>query len=113
MADIVNDFRSYNPAPRSLTPPATVTPVGAGKVVTGSDAPVASGGTGWADSPQIRDWKPPGLREMDAMMDAADLQDRLERVKQLGEAKALLQAEAEIKAQQEAELNKKGKGSSK
>jgi hypothetical protein len=110
MADIVNDFRSYNPAPRSLTPPATVTPVGAGKVVTGSDAPVASGGTGWADSPQIRDWKPPGVEHMDRMMDQADAIDRAERIRQLAQTAAVQRAEAEIKQQQE-ETSKKGKGS--
>jgi hypothetical protein len=48
---------------------------------------------------------------MDRMMDAQDAIDRLQRVRELGEAKALLQAEAEIKQQREAELNKKGKGS--
>jgi hypothetical protein len=102
VADIVNDFRSYNPAPRSPLnqPPQTVVPVGAGKVVDGSDAPVASGGTGWADSPQIRDWRPPGLEHMDRMMDAQDAIDRAARARELIEASAIQRAEAEIKAQQ-------------
>jgi hypothetical protein len=97
MADIVNDFRR-GPAPPGGTT-ATVRVVGAGRVVDGSDV-VAGGGTGWVDAPKVNDWTPPGLREMDRMMDAADLQDRLARVKELGEAEALKRAEAELKAAQ-------------
>ena len=105
--DIVSDFRSYNPHP-AQDPSAKVVPQGAGRVIDGNDAPVASTGTGgWVDAPKVDNWKPPGLREMDAMMDAADLQDRLERVRQLGEAKAFAEAEAEIKQQEE--TSKKGK----
>ena len=117
--EIAADFRSYNPHP-AQDPSAKVSVQGAGVVKTGDVGPQhrpvdpsATNSGGWVEAKSIDSWRPPGLREMDAMMDAADLQDRLERVKQLGEAKALLQAEAEIKAQQEAELNKKGKGSSK
>ena len=105
--DIVSDFRNYKPGPSGGTP-ATVQVVGAGRTVTGSNT-VASGGTGWAESPQIKDWRPPGLEAMDRMMDAADLRDRLELVKQLGEAEALKRAEAELK---EAQL-KKAKGGEK
>jgi hypothetical protein len=96
---IAEDFRSYNPAPRSLTPPATATPIDAGRVVTGGDAPVASTGTGWADSPQIKDWKAPGLSIMDRMMDQQDAIDRAERIRQLAEASAVQRAEAALKEQ--------------
>jgi hypothetical protein len=103
VADIVNDFRSYNPAPRSPLnqPPQTVVPVGAGKVVDGSNAPVASTGTGgWVNPPSVDNWRAPGLREMDAMMDQQDAIDRAERIKALADAAAIQRAEAEIKAQQ-------------
>jgi hypothetical protein len=109
--DIVSDFRNYSPTPRA-DPNAKVVPVGAGRVIDGSDAPVASTGTGgWVEAPKVDQWKPEGLSIMDRMMDAQDAIDRLQRVRELGEAKALVQAEAEIKAQQEAELSKKQKGS--
>jgi hypothetical protein len=99
---LVDDFRSYNPSPRSPlnSPPATANPVDAAPVKTGSDGPVASTGTGWADSPQIKDWRPPGLEHMDRMMDQADAIDKAERIRQLAEAQALSRAEAELKAKQ-------------
>ena len=116
--DIVNDNRS---PPRPAAPPSNVSIMGAGRVQDFDVGPkyrpyvppkeddkATTDRSGWREAPKIDNWKPPGLREMDAMMDAADLQDRLQRVRQLGEARALVQAEAEIKAQQE-ELNKKGK----
>ena len=108
MQDIVSDFRNYSPTPRA-DPSAKVVPVGAGRVIDGNDTPVASTGSGWADSPQIKDWKPPGLEHMDRMMDQADAIDRAERLRQLAQTAAVRRAEAEIKAQQEAELNKKQK----
>ena len=114
--EIAQDFRSYNPHP-AQDPSAKVSVQGAGVVKTGDVGPQhrpvdpsATNSGGWVEAKSIDSWRPPGLREMDAMMDAADLQDRLQRVKELGEARALLQAEAEIKAQQEAELSKKPKG---
>ena len=107
MKDIVNDFRNYSPTPRA-DPSAKVVPVGAGRVIDGSDAPEASNGTGWVDAPKVDSWKPPGLEHMDRMMDAQDAIDRLQRVRELGEAKALVQAEAEL-IKQQAELNKKQK----
>ena len=106
--DIVNDFRNYSVTPRA-DPSAKVLPVGAGRVIDGSDAPVASNGTGgWVEAPKVDSWKPPGLEHMDRMMDAQDAIDRLQRVRELGEAKALVQAEAEL-IKQQAELNKKQK----
>ena len=105
---IANDFRNYSPTPKA-DPRAKVVPVGAGRVIDGNDTPVASTGSGWADSPQIKDWKPPGLEHMDRMMDQADAIDRAERLRQLAQTAAVRRAEAEIKAQQEAELNKKQK----
>ena len=110
MADIVNDFRNYNPAPRSLTPPATVQVVGAGRVVDGSDAPVASTGTGgWVEAPKVDAWRPPGVDICDQLMDQADAIDRAERVRKLAQTAAIRKAEADLKAREE-ELNKKQKG---
>jgi hypothetical protein len=105
---IAEDFRSYNPAPRSLSPPATVQIQGAGRVVSADDVPVASTGTGWADSPQIKDWKPPGLEHMDRMMDQADAIDRAERLRKLAEAAAVQRVEAEIKQEEDKEREDKG-----
>jgi hypothetical protein len=105
---IANDFRNYSPTPKA-DPRAKVVPVGAGRVIDGSDAPVASTGTGgWVEPPKVDSWRPPGLEHMDRMMDAQDAIDRLQRVRELGEAKALVQAEAEL-IKQQAELNKKQK----
>jgi len=61
--------------------------------------------SGWRDPVPLR--SPGGIEHVDRLVDAADLQDRLERVRQLGEAKALVQAEADLKKQHEEELNKK------
>src|SRR5215469_196705 len=83
LRDIVNDNRGDFPRSGSMIPnqkPSTVVPVGSGKVVdAGSAGPVASGGTGWADSPQIRDWRPPGVDICDELMDAQDRLDRAAR----------------------------------
>jgi hypothetical protein len=94
---IAEDFRSYNPAPRSLTPPATVQIQGAGRVVSADDAPTASTGTGWVPAPKVDDWKPPGLEHMDRMMDAQDAIDRAARARELTEAAAIKRAEAPLK----------------
>jgi hypothetical protein len=114
--DIVSDFRSYNPHP-ARDPSAKVSVQGAGVVKTGDVGPQhrpidpSATNSGWVEAKSIDSWRAPGLEHIDRLVDAADLQDRLERVKQLGEARALAQAEAEIKQQREAELLKKGKGS--
>jgi hypothetical protein len=80
MADIVDDFRNYNPAPRSISPPATVRVVGAGNVVGGDvgpqHRPVDATNSGWQEPPKVNDWKPPGLEHMDRMMDAQDAIDK-------------------------------------
>jgi hypothetical protein len=106
---IADDFRAYNPAPRStLSPPATVQVVGAGRVVGGDDAPVASGGTGWASSPELK--PPPGVSIIDEMCAQEDQAWRLQRAKELAaahHARALV--EAEIKQRSEEEANKKQK----
>jgi hypothetical protein len=72
---LVEDFRGYRPEPRSPLnqPSQTVVPVGAGKVVGGDDAPVASGGTGWADSPELK--PPPGVALVDQLVAQQDLAD--------------------------------------
>jgi hypothetical protein len=112
--DIVNDARRGDIHARASAipgkpPTSTVRPLDAGPVKDGSDAPVASTGTGWAESPQVNDWKPPGLSIMDRMMDQADALDRAERIRALAQSAAIKRAEAEIIKQQE-ELSKKQKG---
>jgi hypothetical protein len=84
LRDIVADNRNsvFLPAPPS---PATVVPVGAGRVVGGDDG-AAHRGSGWSEPPSIDNWKPPGLEAMDAMMDQQDAIDRAARVRELGEA---------------------------
>ena len=104
---IVGDFRSYNPAPRSLTPPATVQIQGAGRVVSADDAPVASTGTGWTEAPKVDAWRPPGVDLCDKLMDAQDAIDKAERIRQLAEASAVRRAEAEIRQREEEELKKR------
>jgi hypothetical protein len=101
--DIVNDFRNYNPHP-AQDPSAKVVPQGAGRVVDGSDAPVASTGTGgWVTPPQVDQWKgPPGIEHIDRLVDQADAIDKAERIRQLAEAAALQRAlkSAEPKVQE-------------
>jgi hypothetical protein len=111
---VVEDFRSYNPAPRSPlnSPPATANPVDAAPAKTGSDGPVASTGTGWAESPQVKNWKPPGLELMDRMMDQQDAIDRAERIRQLAKATAVQRAEVELRKEKpkiEESKDKEGK----
>jgi hypothetical protein len=97
---LAEDFRSYNPAPRSLTPPATVTVVGSGKVVTGDvgpqhrpiDTEATTDRSGWREAPKIDNWRAPGLEHMDRMMDAQDAIDRVQRVRELGEAATVQRA---------------------
>ena len=105
MRQIVADNRGDFPRSGSMIPnkpsAGKVIPEGAGRVVGGPDVPVASTGTGWAESPQVNDWKPPGLSIMDQMMDQQDAIDRAARVRELAEGAALSRAEAEIKAQAE------------
>jgi hypothetical protein len=117
MQDIVNDNRS---PPRPAAPPSNVTVVGSGRVQDFDVGPAyrpyvppkeddtsATDRGGWRDSPQIKDWKPPGLREMDAMMDAQDAHDRVARARELAEAAALKRAEAEfLKSKAQNEDNK-------
>jgi hypothetical protein len=107
MKDIVDDFRSYNRSPRSMTPPATVQIQGAGRVVSADDKPIASTGTGWVPAPKVDDWKPPGLEHMDRMMDQADAIDRAERIRKLAEASAIRRAEVAIKQQEPKERKDK------
>ena len=113
--DIVSDFRSFDPH-RAQDPSAKVSVQGAGVVKDGGvgpqhrpiDTEATTDRSGWREPPKVDNWKPPGLEHIDRLVDAADLQDRLERVRQLGEARALVQAEAEL-IKQQAELNKKQK----
>jgi hypothetical protein len=72
---LVDDFRSYNPSPRSPlnSPPATVTPVGAGKVVTPGEVEAPQDRSGWRDTPQLK--QPDGVGLVDALVMAQDLQD--------------------------------------
>jgi hypothetical protein len=109
VADIVNDFAGYNPAPRSpLNQPAqTVSVVGAGRTISGDDKPVASTGTGWADSPELK--PPAGINLIDEMCAAEDASWRLQRARELAEAAALRRAEEQF-LRSKAEQQLKGKG---
>ena len=109
VADIVNDFAGYNPAPRSPLnqPPQTVQVHGAGRVVSGDDKPVASTGTGWASSPELR--PPEGINLIDEMCAAEDASWRLQRARELAEAAALRRAEEQF-LRSKAEQQLKGKG---
>ena len=44
---------------------------------------------GWANPPQISDWRPSGQRYLDQMMDAQDAKDRAARVKEVIETRAM------------------------
>jgi hypothetical protein len=56
---------------------------------------------GWVESPQTKDWRPPGIATIDAMCSAQDAVDRLELVKKLSEAVALQRALKEELEKQE------------
>jgi hypothetical protein len=44
-------------------------------------SPIAkTGGSGWVDPPQVRDWRPPGQRVIDQLIDAADDAERKRRL---------------------------------
>ena len=110
MQDIVNDFRNYSPTPRA-DPSAKVVPVGAGRVIDGNDAPVASTGTGgWVEAPKVDAWRPPGVDICDQLMDQADAIDKAARIRQLAEAAALQRAlkPAEPKVQEPKARGDKG-----
>jgi hypothetical protein len=99
---IVEDFRSYSPTPRA-DPSAKVQIQGAPTVKTGDVGPQhrpidanATNSRGWQEPPKVDNWSPPGLREMDELMDAADARDRLERIREAAETAALKKAEAEF-----------------
>jgi hypothetical protein len=109
---LVEDFRSYNPSPRSLSPPATVQVVGAGRVAEPDPGvahrPANATNSGWTEPPKVNDWKPPGVEHMDRMMDEQDRLDRAARIRMLGMAQhSLTLAEAAREAEaKEAELAK-------
>jgi hypothetical protein len=85
----------------------TANPIDAAPVKTGSDT-VSHGGSGWVESPQIRDWKPPGLAAMDRLMDAADARDKAERIRELAETARHLKALREVEQELEAKPEPKG-----
>ena len=111
---ISEDFRSYNPAPRSLTPPATVTVVGSGKVVTGTEGPqhrpidTNATNSGWVEAKSIDSWRAPGVDICDQLMDQADAIERAERIRQLAQTAAIRRAEAELAKQPEPKPEGKG-----
>src|SRR6516164_2405343 len=74
---IAEDFRNYSPTPRA-DPSAKVITQGAGRVIDGSDGPVASTGTGWVEAPKVDNWRPPGVDICDQLMDQQDAIDRAE-----------------------------------
>jgi hypothetical protein len=116
---IAEDFRAYNPSPRSplSSPPQTVSVGGAGRVVGGDVGPqhrpiAEQAGSGWTTPPSIDSWRAPGLEHMDRMMDAQDAIDRAARARELAGAAALKKAEAQFlatKAQNEDNKPKSGK----
>jgi hypothetical protein len=89
VADIVNDFAGYRIEPRSPLnkPPETVQVHGAGKVVGGDDAVPAGGGTGWADSLELK--APPGVSIVDELVAQQDLADFTARARELAAASGL------------------------
>jgi hypothetical protein len=103
VADIVSDFRSYNPHP-TQDPRAKVSVQGAGRVVTGDDGPAHRplDKSGWVEPPKVDSWRPPGVDICDQLVDHQDAIDRAERIRQLAEAPAVQRAlkPAEPKAQE-------------
>jgi hypothetical protein len=83
MKQIAEDFRRPPPPPGPTLP--TVRPVDAAPVKTGSDV-VAGNGTGWAESPQVNDWRAPGIDVIDRLVDQQDALDRAARIQELIEA---------------------------
>jgi hypothetical protein len=79
MRDIVNDFRR-GPAPPGPTLPS-VRVMGAGTVVDGDSKPTAGNGSGWCDSPEIKNWRAPGIEHVDRLLDQADAIDKAERIR--------------------------------
>src|SRR6516162_10241305 len=76
MRDIIADNAGDRPTSGSMIPsaPSRVTPVGSGRVVdAGTDAPVSGPGSGWADSPQLR--QPDGVALVDQLVAQQDLAD--------------------------------------
>jgi hypothetical protein len=90
MKDIVNDGRRKGlPSVGGGGP----VPADAAKVIDGNDRPAASTGTGWAESPSVNSWqRSAGIEHIDRLVDAADAQDKLQRLKVLAETVAALQA---------------------
>src|SRR5271155_3057736 len=72
--DIVREMR--HPPVLPSIPSATVRVVGTPEVVSGNDGPRHGGG-----SVSISDWRPPGDRIFNALMDQQDAIDRAERVR--------------------------------
>jgi hypothetical protein len=117
MQDIVNDNRSRPSSGGSMLP--TVKVVGAGTVKTGDVGPShrpyqepaqEADRSGWRDAAPLG--QPPGIRHIDAMLDAEDRQWRAERIKELAGAsvaqRALAQAAAEAERKdREAEAKEK------
>jgi hypothetical protein len=63
---------------RTARPPTpSVRVEGAGAVVSGGDG--AAHGGGWRDVPRLDDWRPPGERAFNAIMDQQDARDRAKR----------------------------------
>jgi hypothetical protein len=112
MRSIVDDFRRGPPPPGPTLPKVSVQ--GAGVVKDVDPGPKyrpyqeAQGG-GWVKPPQVDDWRAPGLREMDRMMDQQDAIDRAARARELAEAARHLRELAEA----EAKLTSTSKGTQK
>jgi hypothetical protein len=97
--DLVADFKNYSISPGPPLPKVTVQ--GAGRVIDGDDVKRGTTGqNGWQPAQSIDSWRPPGLREMDQLMDQADALDKAERISKLVEAARALKALREIEAEQ-------------
>jgi hypothetical protein len=88
--ELVNDFRSYNVHP-AQDPAAKANPIDAAPAKTGSDV-VAGNGTGWVDSPEIKNYRAPGIDIIDRLVDQQDALDRAARVRELVEAAGAMAA---------------------
>jgi len=73
LGDILRDSRRGPTRPSSMIPESA----------KGHVASPPIGNKGWVDPPKVDDWRPPGQRIVDAMLDAQDERDRQELVRKL------------------------------
>jgi hypothetical protein len=78
LRDVVHDNRGPPPT-QALTGGETVRIVGSPTVVTGTDGPKHGNNHGWAEPRKVDDWRPPGDKIFNALMDEEDRRWRAER----------------------------------